>query len=64
MDDWEIKRREELDKEIPDGCYNIGKGTRMTCLTGKGGYINFQIEIERQFRKFNDNNEFKLLFGK
>lgn len=47
MEDWEIKRRQELESTIPDGAYNIGEGTGMTCYTGKSGYINFQIELER-----------------
>ena len=36
--------REKLDKEIPNGAYNIGiEG--MVCWTGKGGRIDFEIAM-------------------
>lgn len=50
MEQWEIDERARLEKEVPHGCYVIGAGDNpedFTMMTGKGGYINFQIEMMR-----------------
>lgn len=46
MEQWEKDLREKLDKEIPHGFYELGGG-----ITGKGGYIEFQVELYRLVRK-------------
>jgi len=50
MEDWEIELRAKLDKEIPNGAYQIGTPP-VVAWTGKGGYIDFHIEMERVLRK-------------
>jgi len=50
MEGWEKVKREELEKTISDGFYDIGTES-MTILTGKGGYINFLIELHRSTKK-------------
>ena len=46
MEDWEKELREKLDKEIPDGLYEIGEpGDRFFMITGKGGKINFEVDL-------------------
>lgn len=47
----EKNMRERLNKELEDGLYSIGGDTYMA-LTGKGGYINFLIELHKQAEKF------------
>lgn len=46
MEDWEINRRAELELSVQDGAYQIGTGD-FIAYTGKGGYINYQIAIEK-----------------
>jgi hypothetical protein len=49
MEQWEIDLRDELDKEIPKGIYNIGsEGT--VVYTGKLGVINYIVMLEKEIR--------------
>jgi hypothetical protein len=54
MEQWEIEAREKLDKEVPNGLYNIGSD-KQVCYTGRQGYIEFQIEMMKYCR-----NDFKI----
>lgn len=49
-EEWEKKRREELDKELEHGSYEIGIKPDVF-YTGKGGYINYIILLEKEVRK-------------
>jgi hypothetical protein len=42
----------EFYKDLPDGAYNIGtEGTDMpVCITGRGGYIEFMIVLNKSIR--------------
>ena len=51
MEDWEIKRREELEKEIPSGdCINM-KSKRYSIWIGRETAIEYQISIEKEVRE-------------
>lgn len=56
MEQWEIDLRNKLSKEVSDGLFNIGTDT--PCLTGKEGYINFLVEIERLCKMNTNLNTF------
>lgn len=45
---WEIARRQQLGKELPDGAYEITP----KLFTGKEGKINYIIELEKQFKEY------------
>jgi len=49
MEQWEIDLRARLNKDIPDGAYQIGSG-KWVAWTGKLGYITYLVEIERTLR--------------
>lgn len=49
MEQWEIDLRTKLDEEIAHGTYKIG-GEKLCALTGKAGYINYLVELERYIR--------------
>lgn len=51
MEQWEKDRRAELEKELSDGYYNISGGS-FVVGTGKQGYIDFQILLEKEFRSY------------
>ena len=53
MEDWEKDLRERLDKEVSEDIYKIGSPP-MIALTGKGGYINYLVEVERGLREWRD----------
>jgi hypothetical protein len=46
MEQWEKDYRELLGKEIQPGMYEIG-GPKFRGWTGKGGYIDYLVEIKR-----------------
>jgi hypothetical protein len=46
METWEKILRHELNELIPDGLYTIGKG-KFRAQTGKGGYIEYRVELCR-----------------
>lgn len=46
VEEWEKARREQLQKEVPDGAYEIGDHT-FKAYTGKGGYIEYIIAFEK-----------------
>lgn len=48
---WEDNLREKLKKEYSDGCYNISSGN-IRIQTGKGGYIDYLISIEKEMRGY------------
>lgn len=48
MEKWEIDLREKLEKEVPEGAYNIGSGWKL--WTGKKGFINFLVGLEFDIR--------------
>mgnify|MGYP001018962523 CR=1 FL=1 len=56
MEQWEKELREKLEKSIPEGGYNIGTGN-LVCWTGKGGYINFRVELAREVRNWTDDTD-------
>jgi len=49
MEQWEKELRAKLEKETPDGLYQIGDKD-FVFATGKDGYINFQVEMVRATR--------------
>ena len=51
MEDWEIKRREELEKEIPSGDYLSMKSKRYSIWIGRETAIEYQISLEKEIRK-------------
>lgn len=53
MEEWEIKLREKLEKEIPHGSYKIGLDP-IVVYTGKGGYIDYLVAFERLGRKMEE----------
>ena len=56
---WEKKLRENLEKSLPNKMYNIGTD-EIICFTGKLGYIDFKVAIEKEVRDSIKNNEFNL----
>jgi hypothetical protein len=50
MEPWEEELRARLEQEVPNGMYNIGTGN-LVCWTGKGGYIDFRVELEKAIIK-------------
>lgn len=61
MEQWEIDLRAKLDKEIPDGSiFNMSHGS-LILMTGKHGYIEYQVAIHHEARKQNVkfNNKLK-----
>jgi hypothetical protein len=52
MEQWEKDLRKKLELEVPQGCYKIG-ADNFICHTGKGGYIEYLVEIQRHIRKWN-----------
>lgn len=51
MEQWEIDLRAKLQAELPDGGYDISAGD-LRLFTGKGGKIEFEVELQREVRKF------------
>ena len=49
MEQWEKNLRNKLEKELSEGIYNIG--IEQDLLTGKQGYIDFLVEIEKAIKK-------------
>jgi len=45
--DWEEKYRVKLEGVIPNAMYVIGWGDGQKIMTGKQGFINFQVEAMR-----------------
>ncbi len=58
MEQWEIDRRKYYQETIPDGCYQIGTDD-FFAYTGKGGYIEYQIALEKAVLKFKPDEEDK-----
>jgi hypothetical protein len=50
MEQWEIDLRKKLEDELPHGSYHIPGPPDV--FTGKGGYIEFLVEFEREARKW------------
>lgn len=50
MEQWEIELREKLQRELPDGAYQIG-GPGMIAHTGKGGAIDFRVALVKSCMK-------------
>ena len=50
MEQWEKELREKLQKELPDGGYEIG-APPMIAWTGKGGKINFEVALHKAMMK-------------
>ena len=62
MEQWEIDLRAKLGEEIKDGGYQIGSG-KWIVWTGKLGYINYLVEVQRSIRDTDDIIKmFKVLF--
>lgn len=50
MEQWEIDERKRLQEKLPDGAYDLSTpGCGM--ITGKGGFIEFQIALLKEIRK-------------
>ena len=56
MEDWEVELRDRLDKEVKDGMHQIKEGD-FIAFTGKQGYIDFEVELERTFRTIMDKKD-------
>jgi hypothetical protein len=50
MEEWEKELREKLQKELPEGPYQIGVPPMMA-YTGKGGRIEFEVALHKQMMK-------------
>jgi hypothetical protein len=50
MEAWEKDLREKLEGEIPNGVYIID-GSGGKAMTGKMGLIEFEVAVQREFRK-------------
>jgi hypothetical protein len=50
MEAWEKDLREKLEEEIPNGVYIID-GSGGKAMTGKMGLIEFEVAVQREFRK-------------
>ena len=50
MEDWEKELRAKLNEELEDKLYQVGEG-EWVAFTGKQGYIDCEVEIERTFRQ-------------
>lgn len=57
MEQWEIDKRAKLEKELPEGLYQIGGGYQGALMyhTGKEGKINFEIALEKRIREIEGN---------
>ena len=62
MEQWEIKLREKLEKELPEGSYDIGTDN-FVCITGKGGYINFRVALAKEVQKMNSKVEIQPIYS-
>lgn len=52
MEQWEVEYREDLNKKLKDGSYQIGNsGDRMILHTGKSGYIEYLVSIRKEAKK-------------
>lgn len=50
MEQWEKDLRAKLEDEVEPGCYDMS-GPGYTMMTGKGGYIDCIVELERAMRE-------------
>ncbi len=56
MEQWEIDLRAKLQKELPDGLYEIGfPGSKIQGWTGKGGKIDMEVALHKELRKMSEN---------
>jgi len=55
--DWEVVLRTKLDKELPDGSYQIGDNNKTILYTGKRGKIDFEVALAKEFRNIQDEHE-------
>jgi len=51
MEWWEFVARLKIERELPNQLYRIGSG-RYVATTGKRGYIEFEIALQKEERKF------------
>lgn len=51
IEQWEIDLRARLDEELSDGAYDISS-PGLSLSTGKGGYIEYQVQLEKMYRKY------------
>jgi len=63
METWEKELRERLDKEVLDGPYQIGAG-KWVAWTGKLGYINYLVELNRLVKENRADLEKQIEDGK
>jgi len=54
MEQWEIDLRERLNREIPDGTYDITGGNGARMYTGKGGRIEFEVAMHALARTWKE----------
>jgi hypothetical protein len=54
MEQWEKELREKLEKELPEGMYNLSAGN-MVCFGGKGAQINFEVALKKEANKIFKN---------
>lgn len=52
MEQWEIDLRAKLEKELPEGIYELSNDAGFVALTGKQGKINYEVEFMREVRKY------------
>ena len=55
MEDWEKELKDKLEKELPDGLYQIGASPYLI-TTGKSGHINFEIALRKAAENFKPYN--------
>jgi hypothetical protein len=51
MEQWEKELRKKLEKELPEGGYDIGN-SGMACWTGKQGYIEYRVALIKAINNF------------
>lgn len=55
MEQWEKDLRERLDKEIPNGMYDLS-APGMVCYGGKGAKINLEVAFRKAAAEYVDSD--------
>lgn len=53
---YEEKLRKKLNKELPEGIYDISEGN-LVCFTGKQGKIDLEVEVIKELKKRLNQNK-------
>lgn len=58
MEDWEVKLRDRLERELPEGHYDASfrtEGRKFDLLTGKGGQIELEVAMVKALKEWNQD---------